>query len=69
MDYIYKDIEDYNPNNKRKILIIFDDLIADMLSNRKPNPIVTESLARDRKLNICLVFIAQSYFAMHRLKT
>ena len=35
-----------------------------MLSNREPNPIVTESLARDRKLNICLVFIAQSYFAM-----
>ena len=38
---IYKDIDDYNPNKKRKILIVFDDLIADMLSNKKINPIVT----------------------------
>ena len=42
MDDIYKNIEDYNPNKKRKILIIFDDMIADMLSNKKLNPIVTE---------------------------
>ena len=39
MDDIYKSIEEYNPNKKRKILIIFDDMIADMLSNKKLNPI------------------------------
>ena len=41
MDDIYKNIEEYNPNKKRKILIVFDDMIADMLSNKKPNPILT----------------------------
>ena len=39
MDDIYKNIEEYNPNKKRKILIVFDDMISDMLSNKKPNPI------------------------------
>ena len=48
---IYKDIDDYNPNKKRKILIVFDDLIADMLSNKKINPIVTELFNREKKLN------------------
>ena len=42
MDDIYENIEEYNPNKKNKILIAFDDMIADMLSNEKPNPIVTE---------------------------
>ena len=42
MDDIYKNIEGYNPNKKRKILIVFDNMIADMLSNKKLNPIVTE---------------------------
>ena len=41
IDNIYKNIEEYNPNNKRKILIAFDDMIADMLSNKNLNPIVT----------------------------
>ena len=41
MDDIYKNIEEYNQNKKRKILIVFDDMIADMLSNKKLNPIVT----------------------------
>ena len=45
---IYKDIDDYNPNKKRKILIVFDDLIADMLSNKKISPIVTELIIRGR---------------------
>ena len=40
---IYKNIEEYNPNKKRKIFIVFDDVIAAMLSNNKLNPIVTES--------------------------
>ena len=62
MDNIYKNIEEYNPNKKRKILIVFDDMFADMLSNKKLNSIVTELFIRIRKLNISLVFIAQSYF-------
>ena len=61
---IHKNIKDYNPNKKRKILIVFDDMIADMLSNKKLNPIVTELFIRGRKLNISLVFITQSYFAV-----
>ena len=64
MNDIYKNIEDYNPNKERKILIVFDDMIADMLSNKKINPIVTELFIRDRKLNISIVFITQSYFAV-----
>ena len=64
MDGIYKTIAEYNPNKKRKILIIFDDIIADMLSNKKLNQIVTESFIRARKLNISLVFITQFYFAV-----
>ena len=64
MDDIYKNIEEYNPSKKRKILIVFDDMIADMLSNKKLNPIVTELFIRGRKLNISLVFITQSYFAV-----
>ena len=57
MDDIYKNIEKYSPNKRRKILIVFDDIIADMLSNKRLNPIVTELFIRGRKLNICLVFI------------
>ena len=44
MDNIYKNIVEYNRNKKRKILIVFDDMIADMLSNKKLNPTVTELL-------------------------
>ena len=59
-----KNIKEYNPNKKRKIVIVFDDMIADMLSNKKINLIVTELFIRGRKLNISLVFITQSYFAV-----
>ena len=52
MDEIYKDIEEYNPNEKRKILIVFDDMIADMHSNTNLNPVVTELFIIRRKLNI-----------------
>ena len=62
MQDVYKNIEDYNPIKKRKVLIIFDDMIADMINNNKPNPIVTELFIRGRKLNISIVFITQSYF-------
>ena len=61
---IYKNIEEYNPNKNKKILVALDDLIADMLSNKKLNLIVTELFIRGRKLNISLVFIMQSYFAV-----
>ena len=63
MDDIYKIIEEYNPDKKSEILIVFDDIIADMLSNKKLYPIVTELFIRGRKLNISFVFITQSYFA------
>ena len=59
-DNIYKNIEEYNPSKKRKILIVFDDMIADMLSNKKRNPIVIEKFIRGRKINISLVSIRQS---------
>ena len=49
---IYQNIEDYNPNKKRKVLIAFDDMIDDILVNKKLNLIVTELFIRDRKLNI-----------------
>ena len=64
MDDIYKNIEEYNPNKKRKILIVFDDIIANMLSNKKLNPIVTELFTRGRKKNISLSFFTQSSFAV-----
>ena len=52
MDDIYKNIEEYIPNIKRKMLIVFGDMIVDMLSNKKINLIVTELFIRGRKLNI-----------------
>ena len=64
MKDIYKNIEEYNPNKERKILIAFDDMIADVLINKKLNPIVTELFIRSRKLNSFFVFITQTYFAV-----
>ena len=62
MQDVYKNIKDYNPTKKRKVLIVFDDMIADMINNNKLNPIVTKLFIRGRKLNIFIVFITQSYF-------
>ena len=59
---VYKNIEDYNLGKEGKILIVFDDMVADMINNKKLNPIVTELFIRGRKLNISIVFITQSYF-------
>ena len=59
---VYKNIEDYNPNKNRKVLIVFDDMMADMNNNKKLNSIVTELFIRGRKLNISIVFITESYF-------
>ena len=58
MDDIYKNVEEYNANKKQIILIVFDDMIIDMLSNKKLSPIVAELFIRERKPNISLVFIA-----------
>ena len=60
MDDIQKNIEENNPNKKQKTLIVFDDMIADMLSNEKVNPVIIELFIRGRMLNISLVFITQS---------
>ena len=49
MDDIYKNIEEHNPNKKRKISVVFDDMIADMLSHKKVNPTVTDLFIRGRK--------------------
>ena len=62
MQDVHRNIEDYNPGKKRKILIVFDEVIADMINNKKLNPVVTELFIRSRKLNISIVFITQSYF-------
>ena len=59
---VYKNIDEYNVDNERKILIGFDIMIAHMVNNKKLNSIVTELFIRGRKLNISLVFITQSYF-------
>ena len=62
MQDFYKNIEDYNPGKNRKVLIVFDDMIADIINNKKLNPIVTELFIRGRKLNISIAFITQLYF-------
>ena len=59
---VYKNIGECNPDKENKILIVFDDMIADMINNKKLNSVVTELFIRGRKLNISLVFITQSYF-------
>ena len=62
MYYVYKNIDGYNRDKENKILIVFDDMIADMVHNKKLDTIVTELFIRGRKLNSSLVFITQSYF-------
>ena len=62
MHDVYKNIDNYNPDKENKILIVFDDMIADIISNKKINSIVTELFIKDRELNISLIFITQSYF-------
>ena len=62
MHYVYKNIDEYNLDKEREILIVFDDMIADMIISKKLNSIVTELFIRGRKLNISLAFITQSYF-------
>ena len=61
MDDICKSIEEYNLNKRSKILIVFDDIVSGMFTNKKLNPVITELFIRGRKLNISLVFITQFY--------
>ena len=63
---VYKNIEEYKLGNKRKVLTVFDDVIADMINNKRLNPIVTELFVRGRKLNISIAFITQPYFTVSK---
>ena len=56
MQDVYKNIEEYNISKKRKILIVFDDMIADMINNKKLNSIVTELFIRGRKFKTFFCF-------------
>ena len=62
MQDVYKYIDEYNIDRGRKILLVFDDMMAYMINNKKLNSVVTELFIRGRKLNCFLVFITQSYF-------
>ena len=64
MDDVYENINDYNPIKKRKKLIVFDDMITDIITNKIFQAIIRELFIRCRKLNISLVFITQSYFSV-----
>ena len=55
MDYVYKSVDDYNANRKRRILVVFDDMIADIMSNKKFQAIIKKLFIRWRKLNTSLV--------------
>ena len=57
MEDVYEDIDEYNPTRKRKVLIVFDDMIADIMSNKKFQAVVKELFIRCRKLNVSLVYI------------
>ena len=66
MDDVYQNIDDYHLNRKRKI-IVFDDMIADIITNKKFEAILKELLIRCRKVNMSLVFITQSYFSVPKM--
>ena len=66
MDDIYNNIDDCNPSRKRKILIVFDDMVADIKANKKFQTIIKKLFIRCRGLNISLVFITQSYFSVSK---
>ena len=64
MDDILSDIEDYNKKRKRKVLIVFDDMISHVMSDKKAQQILKDLFMRCRKLNISLCFLTQSYFSV-----
>ena len=63
IDYVPNDINNYNKNRDRKVLIVFDDMIADIEYNKKFKKIIKELFYRGRKINVSIVFITQSYFS------
>ena len=67
IDGVYKNINDYNPRRKKKILIVFYDMIVDAKDNKKLQAIIEELFIRCRKLNISLAFITQSYFLFQKM--
>ena len=64
MDGVYQNINYYNSSRKRKMLIVFDDMITDIMTNKQFQAIIKELFIRCRKLNISFVFIIQSYFSV-----
>ena len=66
MDDVYNNIDDYNPKRKRKILIVFDDMIADIMTNKRFQAIIKELFIRCTKLNTSLAFITHSYFRISK---
>ena len=64
MDDVYENIDEYNPSRKRKIQLVFDNMTADTMTNRKSQAIIEELFTRCRKLHTSLVFITQSYFSV-----
>ena len=66
MDDVYNNIDDYNPKRKRKILIVFDYMIADIMNNKNFQATIKELFIRCRKLDISLVFITRSYFGVQK---
>ena len=67
MDDVYENIDDYNPSRKWTILIIFDDMIVDIMTNKNFQAIIAELHIRCRKLNISLVSITQFYFSVPKV--
>ena len=66
MQNVYKNIDKYKTDKEQKILIVFDDMIAEIINDKKLNSIATELFIRGTKLNISLVFITQSYFKLSK---
>ena len=66
MDDVYNNIDNYNPKRKRKFFFVFDDMITDIMTNKRFHAIMKELFIRCRKLNISLVFITQSYFSVQK---
>ena len=64
MDDVYKDIDNYNPKRDKKVLVVFDNMVADIVTNKEFQAIIKKLFIRSRKLYISLVFITQSYFSV-----
>ena len=66
MDDVYQYIDDHKPSRKRKILIVFDGMIADIMSKKKCQTITKDLFIRCRIVNLSLAFITQSYFSVSK---